>query len=427
MQQKATKLWNGNFIMLVIGQIISLFGNAILRFALPMYILLESGSPELMGRVLALSAIPMIIISPFGGLLADRVNKKRLIVFLDFFTAGAAFIYLLAIGALSIVPITIIMLMLLIAINGMMASATDSSFPLIVPADELVRANSVTMAVNTLALMLGPVFGGILLVEFGLTSLLVVAGICFALAAVMETFIRIPNVKQESSGSLLKLVAGDMGNSLRFAVKTQPVMAKIISTVVLFNLVLSGIVLIGIPVLVIQNLGMDERFVGIASGIMGMGGIIGGIVSGILGPRMRIQKSHWMIFIAGLCMIPIGLVFLLPVNYIIAYMTMPAMMFTAMGVMTLVTIQVMAFIQRVTPPELLGKMVALLITATVLSQPLGSLVYGILFERFAWEPWLILFPASILTAIIALRSRKFFKNIPDAPAAGAAASASLAV
>ena len=421
MLSSPNKLWNGNFIMLVIGQIVSMFGNAILRFALPMYILLESGSPELMGRVLALSVIPMILISPFGGVLADRINKKRLIVFLDFFTAGAAFIYLWAIGSLSVVPITIIMLMLLMAINSMMSSATDSSFPLIVPADELVRANSVTMAVNTLAMMLGPMLGGILLVEFGLISLLLVAGICFALAAVMETFIRIPYVKQKSSGSLIKLVAGDLGNSLRFAIKTEPVMIKIISTIVLFNLVLSGIAVIGIPVLIIQNLGMDERFVGIASGIMGMGGIAGGILSGILGQRMRIQKSHRMIFIASLCMIPIGLVFLLPVNTIIAYAAMPAMMFAAMGAITLVTIQVMAFTQRITPPELLGKMVALIVTATVLSQPVGNFIYGILFERFTGEPWLILFPASVLAAIIALWSRTFFKKIPVALAAPVAA------
>ena len=62
-------------------------------------------------------------------------------------------------------------------------------------------------------------------------------------------------------------------------------------------------------------------------------------------------------------------------------------------------------------------------TATVLSQPLGNLIYGILFERFAGEPWLILFPASFLAVIIALWSRTFFKKIPVAPAAAALADA----
>ena len=409
---QATKLWNKNFIMLVIGQIVSLFGNAILRFALPMYILLESGSPELMGRVLALSVIPMIIISPFGGVLADRVNKKRLIVFLDFFTAGGSFVYLWAIGSLSIVPITITMLMLLMAINSMMSSATDSSYPLIVPTEELVRANSIAMAVNTLAMLLGPMLGGILLVEFGLTALLVVGGVCFALAATMELFICIPKVKQETTGSLIKIIIGDLGDGLRFAIKKQPIMAKILLVIVLFQLVVSSFGLIGVPVLITQNLGMDGRMAGMASGIMGAGGIVGGIVSGILGQRVRVQKSHWMIFAVGLYIIPFGLAFLLSTNIIITYIILTAMMFGAMGAATLFTIQLMTFTQRISPPELLGKMIALIMTATVLSQPLGQWVYGILFERLIENPWIIILTVSFLTVLLALWSRRYFKNIP---------------
>ena len=409
---QATKLWNKNFIMLVIGQIVSLFGNAILRFALPMYILLESGSPELMGRVLALSVIPMIIVSPFGGVLADRVNKKRLIVFLDFFTAGGSFVYLWAIGSLSIVPITIAMLMLLMAINSMMSSATDSSYPLIVPTEELVRANSIAMAVNTLAMLLGPMLGGILLVEFGLRALLVVGGVCFALAATMELFIRIPRVKQETTGSLIKVIIGDLGDGLRFAVKKQPIMAQLLLVVVLFQLVVSSFGLIGVPVLITQNLGMDGRMAGVASGIMGAGGIVGGIVSGILGQRVRVQKCHWMIFAVGVFLIPFGLAFLLSTNVIITYIILTAMMFGAMGAATLFTIQLMTFTQQISPPELLGKMIALIMTATVLSQPLGQWVYGILFERLIENPWIIILTVSFLTVLLALWSRRYFKSIP---------------
>ena len=432
MQLTATKLWNRNFIMLAIGQVVSLFGNAILRFALPMYILLESGSPELMGRVLALAVIPMIIISPFGGALADRVNKKRLIVFLDFFTAAGAFAYLWAIGALSVVPVTIVMLMLLISINGMMSAATDSSYPLIVPQDQLVRANSVAMAVNTLAMMLGPVLGGILLVEFGLTSLLLVGGICFALAAIMETFIRIPSVKQESSRSFFKIITGDISDGIHFAVKSQPILAKILLVIVMIQFVVASFGHIGIPVLIIQNLGMDERMVGIAMGFIGAGGIIGGILSGILGPRVRIQKGHWILFALGVCLIPMGLVFFLQIGVIVSFATIAAMMFASMVVVTLFTIQMMTFIQRITPSELLGKMMGLVMTATVLAQPLGQWVYGILFERLNETPWIIIFSASFLTAMIALWSRKHWKSIPSAfvpaaaPAAGAAAPATAA-
>ena len=55
------KLFKRDFTMVVISQIISLFGNAILRFALPLYLLRETGSSSLFGAVTACSFIPMVI------------------------------------------------------------------------------------------------------------------------------------------------------------------------------------------------------------------------------------------------------------------------------------------------------------------------------------------------------------------------------
>ena len=415
MEQTATKLWNKNFIMLVIGQIVSLFGNAILRWALPFYIYLGSGSPELFGTVMGISVIPMIIISPLGGVLADRVNKKRLIVFLDFFVAAVVFLYLLAIGSLSIVPITIIVLMLLLATNSMMSSATDSSFPLIVPPEELVRVNSATMTINTLSMLLGPVIGGLLIIEFGLRSLLIVGGICFGLAAIMEIFIRIPYVKQKNEGNLFRLVASDLNKGIHFAFKTESVIGKFLILIILMNFLLSGFVAIGIPVLTIQNLGMNERLVGIAAGIMGAGGIAGGIISGILGKRVRIQKNHWKVFSIGIFFILIGLVFFLPVNNTLTFVIMVAMVFCSSLTMTIATIQMMTFVQRVAPPEVLGKLMGLVMTATMLAQPFGNWAYGFLLERFFEDPWTFLFPAAVLVMIVALWSRTFFKKIPTKP------------
>ena len=72
-----TKLFSRDFTLVVIGQIISLFGNAILRFALPLYLLRETGSSTLFGVVTACSFAPMVILSMAGGVLADRVNKRK--------------------------------------------------------------------------------------------------------------------------------------------------------------------------------------------------------------------------------------------------------------------------------------------------------------------------------------------------------------
>ena len=56
-----------DFLLVVIGQIISLFGNAILRFALPLYLLRQTGSPALFGVVTACSFAPMVVLSMAGG------------------------------------------------------------------------------------------------------------------------------------------------------------------------------------------------------------------------------------------------------------------------------------------------------------------------------------------------------------------------
>lgn len=87
MKQIKVKLWNKDFTLVVIGQIISLFGNAVLRFALPLYILEQGGSPALFGQVSALAFFPLIMLSPVGGIIADRVNKQRIMVVLDFITS----------------------------------------------------------------------------------------------------------------------------------------------------------------------------------------------------------------------------------------------------------------------------------------------------------------------------------------------------
>ena len=72
---------------MVIVQIISLFGNAALRFALPLYLLNLTGSSAVYGTVTACAFIPAILLSPIGGIVADRVNKRNIMVLLDFATA----------------------------------------------------------------------------------------------------------------------------------------------------------------------------------------------------------------------------------------------------------------------------------------------------------------------------------------------------
>ena len=80
-------VFSRDFILVVLGQIISLFGNATIRFVLPLYLLNYTGSSALFGMVTACAFIPTIILSPIGGIVADRVNKRNIMVILDFITS----------------------------------------------------------------------------------------------------------------------------------------------------------------------------------------------------------------------------------------------------------------------------------------------------------------------------------------------------
>ena len=72
----SSRLFSKDFTLVVIGQIISLFGNAALRFALPLYLLNLTGSSALYGTVTACAFIPSILLSPVGGVVADLLEQS---------------------------------------------------------------------------------------------------------------------------------------------------------------------------------------------------------------------------------------------------------------------------------------------------------------------------------------------------------------
>lgn len=134
------KLFKRNFTMVVIGQIISLFGNSILRFALPLYLLRETDSSSLFGAVTACAFIPMVIFSLFGGVIADRKNKRNIMVALDFTTAAVILIFSFALGKVSLVPLMIAVLMILYGISGIYQPAVQAGIPLIAEKQFLIYA-----------------------------------------------------------------------------------------------------------------------------------------------------------------------------------------------------------------------------------------------------------------------------------------------
>ncbi len=406
-----TKLFNKSFTLMVIGQIISLFGNSILRFALPLYLLDTTNSATLFGAVSACSLIPMITVTPFGGIIADRANKRNIMVILDFITAILITVFTISMGRFNLVFMLIVTLMALYGIQGAYQPTVQASIPLLVNRDNLLPGNAVINQVSSLAGLLGPVLGGVLYGFYGLMPILIASIICFFVSAVMEIFIKMPYTKQETKDSAFSIVKNDFKTSLNFIFKDKPVLFKTIAIISFFNLVLSSLIMIGVPVIITQILNMSSQAYGITQGMLAFGGLCGGIMTGVLANKLKIYNSHRMLLIAIICLIPMGIVVMFNVNSTVSYVVVTICCFLIMAVSTLFSIQMLTFIQSETPTNLTGKVISLCLAVSMCSTPIGQLVYGYLFEVLKNDTYIIIFIAAIIAGGISIFSKQVFKGL----------------
>ena len=402
------QLFKRDFTMVVIGQIISLFGNAILRFALPLYLLRKTDSSSLFGAVTACSFIPMVIFSLFGGVIADRKNKRNIMVTLDFTTAAVILIFSVALGKVSLVPLMIAVLMILYGISGIYQPAVQASIPLIAEKQFLMQGNAVINMVSTLAGLLGPIIGGVLFGAFGIMPILFISAGCFVFSAVMEIFIHIPFEKNTDGKSIFRAVGSDLSDSFRFIKYEKPVFLSVVGIIALFNLILSAMMLVGIPVIVVQILGMSDTAIGITQGAMGLGGLAGGIIAGAAAEKIRLKNGYIFLILCSLAAFFMGISVFNAVPKNIGYIIITAVSFGAMCASAMFSVALMTAVQQQTPPNLLGKIMAVSIAVSSCSQPVGQAVYGVLFDAFAGKPYLITTGAAILAMAVSLYSKRVF-------------------
>ena len=406
-----TKLFRRDFTLVVIGQIISLFGNAILRFALPLYLLRETGSSALFGAVTACSFAPMVILSMIGGVLADRVNKRNIMVGLDFSTAVIIMLFYILLGKIPTVPLFIAALMLLYGISGTYQPAVQASVPLLVANDKLTAGNAVINQVNTLSGLLGPVIGGVIYTLWGIDSILLLSAACFTFSAIMEIFICIPHEKRPREAGVLRVVGMDLKESCQFVKTEKPIFFSVVFLVSLFNLVLSAVMIVGIPILITQVLGMSDTMYGFTQGALALGGLCGGILTTMISGKLNISHSYVLLLVCSTAVAIMGISLFLNMPALVSYWVITFMSFTAMGASALFTVQIYTLVQAQTPPQLIGKIMAALLSVAMCGQPIGQAIYGVLFDILAAHPWVVLMGSAAAAFLISLYSKRIFRQL----------------
>lgn len=409
------KLFSKDFTLVIIGQIISLFGNATIRFALPLYLLNLTDSSALYGTVTACAFIPAILLSPIGGIIADRVSKRNIMVILDFFTAVIILIFSLLMNRVNLVLLLTVTLMLLYGIAGAYQPSVQASIPALVSQDNFMAANSLINTISSFSSLTGPVLGGILYSTYGLRPVLWVCMICFLSSAIMELFITIPFQKQSSDENVLEMAKADFTESLHFIRKEKPAVGKGVLVICGINLFLSAMIIVGLPYMVTEvlDLGFTQtnKLYGFAEGALAAGGLMGGICAGIFASKLSIQKSGRLLIACAVCVFPMGASLLLFSSGLINYLVITACCFIIMVFSTIFSVQMMSFIQAETPQNLIGKVIAVILTVSMCAQPLGNALYGVLFEICNGFEFAVILFAGVISLIIAMGAGNVFKNL----------------
>lgn len=404
------KLFNKNFTLVILGQLISIFANSVLRFVLPLYILDQTGSTAVFGTILAAAAVPPIIFSPFGGILADRFNRKNIMVFLDFLTAIIIGVFAFLIMRESAVIVITILMMTFAVIQAFYQPAVQASIPVIVSESNLEQANGIVSLVNAISSLMGPVAAGVLYSIFSIQRIMSAALILFLLAALMELFIYIRFEREKSKQGIFEIISSDLSLSLKFISRDNPMMLKVMFITAAMNLFLTSMILVGLPAMIKIALGLSSQLYGFAEGAMAAGMIAGALAAGSLGKKLGAKDSHRFLALAAFGLLPIAAVFSFDFNPMLIYYVILISTFMMSAAITVFTVIMMSFIQRQTPDHLIGKVISYILVISQSTLPFGQALYGFIFDHFSYSINIIVFLTAFFSILIAFYSKSTFSE-----------------
>ena len=401
-----------NFNLMVLGQIISILGSALLRFALSLYILDTTGSESLFASLFAISNIPLLL-APLGGAIADRFNRRNLMVIFDFTSSAIvlSLIILLSLGRVSVFIVGVIMVLLSI-VSALYTPAVTASIPLLVEERKLEGANGLVQAVQSLSAVAAPVLGGILYGIMGLRFVLVISCTSFFLSAVMEIFIKIPFGKRQRTGHIIPTIARDMKEGFVYVIK-QKFIRKAGIIAFLLNLVLIPYFLVGAPIVLRVTLHSSDTFYGIGMGIINFSTILGALSLGYFSSKMRLKTLHRWLLACALMMVLMAISlmpFMLGMGYYPSFILFMLGAVPIAASMTIISIYIITKIQKITPNENLGKVMAIMTAVAQCAAPLGQLLYGVIFEKWSTQLSIPTFSIGIATLLLSALTWQFMKS-----------------
>lgn len=195
-------LKNRNFRKLLIGNAVSQLGNWLFYLTILYFISGYTGSISSAGFILAINVIPVLVFGPFAGGVADKYNRKHIIVLCDLLNGLCSLILGLRAlqGTISLVEIGVFTFIMGVG-TTFFNPALRSSIPNVVKIDELSRANSLFKITIAFVEIFAPLVGGVLITVIGAPIAFIINGVSYIISSIMEIFISIPQFSRETRKS----------------------------------------------------------------------------------------------------------------------------------------------------------------------------------------------------------------------------------
>ena len=360
-----------NFRLYFIGQAFSLTGTWMQRVALGWLVYRLTDSEMMLGLVSFAGRIPNLLVLPFSGVLADHVNRHKVMMVARSFAMlqAAALAYLVMSGTVEIWHI--IALSLAMGVIFAMDAPSRQAFIYQVIGDQRDLSNAVALhsAVFNLARLVGPALAGLLVAVAGEGPVFLINALSYLAVLGALAMVKVkPPPKSLAGGTIRKLREG-----LAFAGKTPPVRAILLLLVATSLLVFPYLVLM--PAFARSVLGGDSRTLGLLMGSIGAGALLGAVF--ISSRRDNLFLWH-QIPISG---ITLGLgVALFSLSRSVP-LSCGLLLLPGFGLMTLMAC-CNTVLQSLVPEEVRGRVMSLYYLSFLGVMPLGSLLMGALAEHF---------------------------------------------
>lgn len=380
--------WIRNTALFLGGQTVSLFGSMLVQYAVMWHLTLETKS----GVILALSAIvgfgPQAIMSLFGGVWADRHNRKLLIITADLSIALSTLILaLLMLSSMDALWLILAVLMIRSLGAGIQMPAVSALIPQLVPTDKLMRVNGFYASLQSGLAIVAPAVAAALYAATELTSILFIDVVTAVIGVGFLLLIPVATIRSASTSTGY---FSDLRDGLRY-VSSHPIVLWIIALfAIIFVLSVAPSYLT--PLMVVRSFGDEVWMLAVLELAFSIGMVLGGAALAVWGGfRNRVAMIVLASGLFGVLAIGMGLTTNLWVFF--------ALMFVVGLAVPLFSTPTMTILQERVEPEYQGRVFGFLSIAMSLGMPVGMALFGPWADAVSVELLLIISGALVIVVL----------------------------